>query len=420
MGGKLTVDLAGIDDRVQVAVPSCGGAGSAPAIVSAMQGSGQRSDASTWALNTIEDQAYIPRIHCPILYLAPTNDFNAVIDNMAQNWKHIGSKNVRYAISPHFNHRHAREFEVSEYLWLNRYLKNGPDLPKTPALTVRLDTTDGIPVATLRPDLPGQVTRANIYYSVDPHSLTRFWRDGQAVRQGDAWVAHCPLMSTDQPLYLCASVYYPLTQSFKGYQWMDFGGITEYALSSTMITITPSALKEAHVQATDKPEMLIDDFSRGWHDWYCLEWANPEVWQAVTRKVKDPKWRGPDGAKLAVDVLSPTDTGLVVVAQENEWDAFAGSPHGQYAAYRSIKGAPNWQTLTFGLSDFQPADERTAGPLASWRYLTELELDGSGHVISAGQTIKLGGLRWPEPRQFRNLRWVPSMQDAAGQRQPAR
>ena len=406
MGGKLTTDIAGIDSRVRAAVASCGGAGSAPEAVSSMPGSGQRSDQSKWMLNTIDDRAYIPRVRCPILYLAPTNDFNSVLDDMAENWKLIGSKDGRYAISPHFNHRHGKEFAVCEYLWFDRYLKGGPEMPGTPALTVNLEAAGGIPVAKLQPDHASEVERACIYYSVDPHALTRFWRDGRAERQGDAWVARCPIMSTDQPLYVHASVYYPLRQTFKGYQWLEFGGIKEYAISSTLITIAPAELKRKRVQATDTPETMIDDFSRGWQDWYRLEWANPEFWEAVTRKVKDVKWRGGDGASLAVDILSPAVTSLVVRARQADWDAYPGIPAGEFAAYRAIKGSPDWQTVTFTLSEFRPANERTKVPLANWKYLTELELAGMGEVLAEGKTTKLGGLPWPEPRQFRNLRWV--------------
>ena len=154
-----------------------------------------RSDESALHHETIDDCAYIPRIRCPILYLSPTNDFAGPLDNMAENWRQIGSKDVRYAISPHFNHRHCAEFNVSQYLMFEHYLKGGAPLPGTPVLTVKLDSPDGVPVATLKPDRAAEATRVSIYYSVDPHVLTRFWRDAQAKREGEAWVARCPIMS---------------------------------------------------------------------------------------------------------------------------------------------------------------------------------------------------------------------------------
>jgi len=412
MGGKLTTDLAGIDTRVKAAVPSCGGCGAAPGKISGMPGSGLQSDESALHLKTIDDCAYIPRIRCPILYLSPTNDFAGPLDSMAENWKQIGSSDVRYAISPHFNHRHCAEFNVSQYLWFEQHLKGGPAMPKTPALEVRLDMPDGVPVATLKPDRAAEATRAVIYYSIDPHVLTRFWRDAQANREGGAWVARCPVMSVDQPLYVMASVYYPLKHTFQRYQWMGFEHIKEYAISSTMIAQLPADLRKAGVKATDVAEAMIDDFSREWQDWSRLEWGNPHVWDATTRKIKDPKWRGPDGAQLAIDVKAPRDCTLAICVRQNDWGAYPNKPSGEYAAALPVKGSPDWQTLTFRLQDFWPVNDRTKGPLSSWSYVTELSLRGSAEVLKDGEKIKLGGQAWNEPRQFRNLRWVGGQQTA--------
>jgi pimeloyl-ACP methyl ester carboxylesterase len=410
MGGKLTTDLAGIDPRVKAAVPSCGGCGSAPGKISGMPGSGMRSDESALHLKTIDDCAYIPRIRCPILFLSPTNDFAGPLDNMAENWKQIGSKDVHYAISPHFNHRHVAEFNVSQYLLFEQYLKGGAPLPATPELEAKLGTPDGIPVATLMPDRAAEATRVSIYYSIDPHVLTRFWRDAQAKREGDTWAARCPVMGADQPLYVMASVYYPLRQTFKRYQWLGFDHIKEFAISSTMITQLPADLKKAGVKATDTVEAMIDDFSREWQDWARLEWGNPHVWDATTRKVKDPKWRGPNGAQLAIDVKVPTDCTLVIRVRQNDWGAYPNKPSGEYAAALLVKGSPDWQTLTFALQDFRPASDGTKEPLANWSYVTELSLRGSAAVLLDGEKIKLGGQAWNEPRQFRNLRWIGGQQ----------
>ncbi|HQL75808.1 MAG TPA: acetylxylan esterase, partial [Phycisphaerae bacterium] len=100
MGGKLTTDLSGIDERVCVAVPSCGGSGSATSELAGVSGSGLREAPSAWDAATIDDRAYLGRIRCPILYLSPTNDFHAALDNMAANWRAVPSREVRYAVSP--------------------------------------------------------------------------------------------------------------------------------------------------------------------------------------------------------------------------------------------------------------------------------------------------------------------------------
>ena len=96
---------------------------------------------------------------------------------------------------------------------------------------------------------------------------------------------------------------------------------------------------------------------------------------------------------------------LVVRASVNTWGAFGPGGPGEYAAERTLAASSDWQTVRFRAEDFLPCDERTKGPLDGWGKLTELGLGGSSDAIRAGQKIKLGGRRWPEPRQFRNLRW---------------
>jgi hypothetical protein len=88
MGGKLTTNLAGIDKRVRAAVPSCGGSGDLTEAQADLPG-GLKTKRSPIELACISDNAYIPRITCPVLWLSPTNDFHAHIDNMAWNWRMV-------------------------------------------------------------------------------------------------------------------------------------------------------------------------------------------------------------------------------------------------------------------------------------------------------------------------------------------
>ena len=52
------------------------------------------------------------------------------------------------------------------------------------------------------------IEKVDIYYSIDPHILTRFWRDAQAEKQDNSWTAQCPIMSTEHPLFVFANVTY--------------------------------------------------------------------------------------------------------------------------------------------------------------------------------------------------------------------
>ena len=79
MGGKLTVNLAGIDKRIKAAVPSCGGSGDLLESEDLVPG-GRRTERSEMELACISDNAYLPLVSCPILWLSPTNDFHAHLD----------------------------------------------------------------------------------------------------------------------------------------------------------------------------------------------------------------------------------------------------------------------------------------------------------------------------------------------------
>ena len=153
MGGKLTTDLAGIDDRVKAAVPSCGGAGDLLESRTGLPG-GVKSDAASLELACISDNAYIPRITCPVLWLSPTNDFHAHIDNMAWNWRKVPDNRLRFSISPHLNHRHTDEHALTRYLWFEEHLKGAFKMPRTPQFALDLQTPNGVPRITV-----GRTTR---------------------------------------------------------------------------------------------------------------------------------------------------------------------------------------------------------------------------------------------------------------------
>jgi len=398
MGGKLTTDLAGIDRRVRVAVPSCGGTGDVPQEPPA-PGRGKPGP-SPLVLRCISDNPHIERIACPILYLGPTNDFNGHLDNLSTTWRSLPADRVRYSITPHMNHLHRPEFAVTQLLWFEQHLRGAFAVPQTPRIDLNLKTADGIPAVTVTPDAAKPVKSVDIYYSIDPQVETRFWRDALAVRKGEAWVAACPILSAEQPLLVFANVLYELPEPYRMTQKLAFFGI-----SSKVISVRPEELQAAGVKATDKPSLLIDDGARGWHDWFQTNWDHPPLWTAWTRKVKDPKWRGPEGARLMLEIRSAGDNTLVLSFTSNSWGAFAKQPTGTYLVEKKLRASSAWQPVSVSLDDLLPTKVETP-PLKTWQYLTELGLGaGGGTVFKNGTEVKLGNRTWAGPREFRNLRW---------------
>jgi dienelactone hydrolase len=407
MGGKLTTNLAGIDRRIRAAAPSCGGSGDLLESQTDIPG-GRRKDLSPLELHCVSDNAYIPRIACPVLWLSPTNDFHAHIDNMAWNWRTIPDAQLRLSIAPHLNHRHTPEHALTEYLWFEENLKGaGFRVPKTPEIVLDLTGADGGPVVTVTPDASRPVARVDIYYSIDPHGLTRFWRDAGAVKDGDRWRAGCPVMSLDDPIFAFANVIYDTPAEYRTVAQApgqeDSG---QFAISSRVLSAGPDQLRAAKVRATDSPDRLIDDGARGWHDWYRLNWGHPPLWSATTRKLKDPKWRGPDGATLHFEIQSETDNQLVLTFQCNAWGAFEpGKPAVDYTAVKPVKGAPGWQPVSVALGELFATDPKITEPLANWRTVAEFSISPKGEVVRDGRKVSVSGKPWQGSRAIRHLRW---------------
>ena len=406
MGGKLTTDLAGIDKRVKAAVPSCGGSGDILTSQTDLPGC-SKTNPNPMELACVSDNAYIPLITCPLLWLSPTNDFHGNIDNMAWNWRSLPDNRVRFSISPHLNHRHADEHALTQHLWFEEHLKGAFKMPGTPQMSLNLKSADGVPRVSVTPDSELPVKRVDIYWSVDPHTLTRFWRDAGAARLGRQWQASCPVMSLSQPVFVFANVVYETPLQYRRVaqpQGQDNSDV--FAISSRVVSVSPGQLREAGVKPTDKVERLIDDGARGWHDWYRLNWAHPPLWTATTRKLKDVKWRGPDGARLVFEIQTEIDNTLVLKFNCNAWGAVApGKPAIDYTVVKELKGSSGWQVVSVGLNELAATDPKVTIPLANWQSVTEFSISPSGEIVRDGKRQSLAGKAWRGPREIRHLRW---------------
>ena len=407
MGGKLTTNLAGIDQRIKAAVPSCGGSGDLVESEAVVPG-GSRTKRTAMELACVSDNAYLPLITCPVLWLSPTNDFHAHIDNMAWNWRSLPDDRVRFSISPHLNHHHTDEHAITEYLWFDQHLKGAAfQMPRTPQITLELKTSDGLPRITVTPDDSQPVQRVDIYYSLDPHALTRFWRDAKAVKSSKQWHAACPVMTLSQPIFAFANVVYETPAAYRtGPQAAGRGNSATFAISSRVLSAAPARLQAAGVKPTDKPDRSIDDGARGWQDWYRLNWGHPPLWTATTRKLKDPKWRGPDGATLHFEVKSESDNQLVLTFNCNAWGAMLpGKPTVDYTVVKKLNASQDWQTVSVKLSELAATDPKVTAPLANWQTVTEFSISPSGTTVKDGQKLKADGKAWQGPREIRHLRW---------------
>ncbi|MDP4659345.1 MAG: acetylxylan esterase [Opitutales bacterium] len=413
MGGRLTTQLTGIDKRVKAAVPSCGGSGDLTATLDEMPG-GERSKAAPLALATTSENPYIARLSVPTLWFSPTNDFHAHMDNMAWTWRGVPDQLLRLSMSPHFNHRHDHASTLTQHLWFETHLKGKLGLiPTTPAIAIEAGR---IPKVIVTPDASKPCQTVRIYVSQDVHELTRFWRRLEAKQADGRWIAEAPLMDPKQPLFAYANVVYATPEEYRKIPTVP--GVTNsdtYYFSSREAWMTPAKLKAAGAQATDQPERLLTADSADWGDWYRINWGNPELWSVHTRKVKDPKWRGPKGAKLRFEIKARENSWLAVKFASNEWGAFAAGPKAEYAVVKELKVTDGWAEVEVELTELRPIGA-TKGKLADWSTLTEISLSPSipAELKTPEMKPAKGWTRGTDPA-IRNLRWEGGNYDATQQ-----
>ena len=197
MGGKYTVMVAGTDDRVKAAAPSCGGVshrGDKNPIISAM----------------ICDDPYLKRITCPIIFLSPANDFHGRIEDLQTALTEIRSTDWRVTCGAHHQHQDTAEYEVATQLWFDQVLKNRFSWPATPGHELILETSDGVPVFSVAPDASRRILAVDVYYTqqAGEAAADRFWHHAGATPEtkGDRWTASVPVLDTGKPLWVYANV----------------------------------------------------------------------------------------------------------------------------------------------------------------------------------------------------------------------
>ena len=397
MGGNLTMYVAGSDPRVKVASPSVGGSGyrtySRYGLLPQIRK--VKGDLELFR-RTMGYQFYAPRITAPLLHLGASNDFHGQMDaTYATGAKVNESVLQRFVFAPHFNHRFYPEQQVARILWMDQHLKGGLKLPETPASELKLKP---VPVLRVTPSKRLPVNRVDIYYSVDPDARSRFWRDAQAKQNDNTWSAKLPLMDLNQPLFAFANVYYQLPNPSALPRNQQ---IEEVCISSLLHEAKPEALEGAGVKTSSRTERIIDDFRRGFHDWYTINGNHRPLWQYWTRKVTDPKWRGPKDAKLALTIQSEQPNVLGIVLHENTWRRYRGKKR-TYVAEVNLKGGKA-ETVTLDFGDFKNVTDGVL--LKSWDELDELGFVAKT-TIRGAKPIEVAADPWQGPKPvFKRLEW---------------
>jgi dienelactone hydrolase len=407
MGGKLSVMLAGTDKRVTVAVPSCGGTGSAPKELKARKGNSARPQPiKPLYAKYIDDAQILKYVTSPIMYKGPQNDFNGMMSNLAFNWQNIpANTSVRYSITPHMNHRHSLESAFVDLLMFEQYLKGTYTLPQTPKIDVNLKGDDKGPIITVIPDTSKEIDRVEIFYSQDPNGQFRFNRSAKVVKSGNTYTTSAPITSTKLGFFAMASVYYkhPKHLKLQGPRWEKNPADT-YILSTNIQKFEIEEVQKVNPAVTDETTRMIQaSFENdGLSDWYRYSQTSIH-----TRKIRDPKWRGPIGAKLAIDILDPIGEKLILELEFNSYSKYGRNyAAGQFYVVVPVKASKEWQTVEIDIKDLKPLP-RAKGVPADWQTLDHLTITDSLKTMIDGkmQTIK-SNPKYGKGRKIRNLQWV--------------
>jgi dienelactone hydrolase len=397
MGGNLTVYVAGTDNRVQAAAPSVGGSGFRTEpwpLLPQVKMETPNGDLKLFNA-TIGFESYAPHIKAPLLWLGSTNDFHGIMDDTYRTGQLIPHHNVRYSFTPHMNHRFTPEFAVTRPLWFDQYLRRCFIFPATPESNLIFATRDQVPELTVTPDATQAVAAVHIYYAVDPDPRARFWRSADVTKKEAVWTAKLPVLSIDQPLFAFANVVYDLPKEASE----PYAQPTErYAISSILHTAVPQELQRNHVQTTDLPDSLIDDFSHGWRDWYLLEPRNPHHWEFSTRKLTDPKWQGRPDQRLTLDVAVEKPNDLVIVLTTNFFRSYRGKSQ-EFVAVVTLNDVRATQTVSLQPQDFHTSDGES---LSTWKSIDLLSL--RAYYEQGGKL--LGSKSWAGAKPtFQKLSW---------------
>jgi hypothetical protein len=334
-------------------------------------------------------QSYWPIITCPTLFLEAANDFNAPFDLVTQAMA-LQATNVPQvlAFTAHRNHQFDTAAYASRVLWQKAYLTDGFNFPPRSEAHLELTQPDGIPIFKVWPDdsTTNTIVDVDIYYGLERNSLIRFWRDAQAVETNGHWEAPCPIYDLDEMVAALAVVTYDT-----GFDFDMPAGYTSptrfFSVASEVSTIYPPDLANNGVQETEVKERVIDDFARGYHDWY--QFAD----RSWTRKLRDPSWRGPSGGELAFEVVTTTAGNWLGIQLITEfWNSTDANTYSAFAHLPS----PGTSSVSLSLSAFTNGQ---GAALTTWEEVNQLGLM-PGRVLNGslpawtGATAVYSNLHW--------------------------
>jgi dienelactone hydrolase len=389
-GGVMTVYVS-VDPRVKAAVPSVGGSGfwqaPIPYVTGNLRGTGGADEAQQRLfISAISCDAHWKIMKCPIFFLGASNDFNSPTDNVWKALCTVPHKERSWVLAPHYNHSFNESAAIADLMWFEAHLKDAFEFPAMPKGELILKAADGIPTFTVIPDPESRhrIKAVDVYYSYGRHPVGRFWSDGRAGKAGDRWEGKCPTFHRDEPLFAFACVTYGIDHVVDGTRKTT---VPELMVTSSFHAATPGQLAQAGVLPTEKRSRLIETFGGELRDWTGkLDLTGKSRWSISTRKVKDPRWLGPEDGELVFEIKAPAGSLLGASVGRRNRSANAGKAN--FYAFVELS-EDGWNTVRLGPNAFQNI---VGEKLGDWHMITGFTLsDGVSMVANKKKFLPRAG-----------------------------
>ena len=188
-GGYLACIVAGVDDRVKVAVPvyGCGFLDEDSVWVGPQFRRMGAERARRWA-DLFDPSRYLPGVACPILFVNGTNDFAYPFGSYRKSYRLVTKAPVDLCVTVKMPHGHKPGWTPREIgLFVDSVLKGGTPLPR-----LSEPTADGARIEA-RVTAPGPVRAAKVHYTTDSGPWQkREWTTKDATLDGDRVSAELP------------------------------------------------------------------------------------------------------------------------------------------------------------------------------------------------------------------------------------
>ncbi|MFI3290494.1 MAG: dienelactone hydrolase family protein [Opitutales bacterium] len=351
MGGKLTVLVAGSDDRLKAAVPSCGGVNTEP------------SKSELFKVS-LDDDNYLKNINIPILFISPANDFNGHIDDTARAIEQVKTKDWRIVSSPHRSHQDEPQGEVASLLFFDNYLKQSFKYPETPKLNFqefKMFRSNMLFSLDVDKHNAQNIKEVDLYYSFQGDrgdrdlNKQRFWHYAKMNKNKDGKyeVALPDLFKKDKPLWVYANVIYDLKKdyTFAGHYYRLSTANSLVVSTKLMMFDAPDFVK---FEDNSSSSVILDSTQENWHkDFYRYDINS---WDLMTNKLSDNYYQTSD--TLLIEVEAKEATGFVIALDT-------------YAKEITLSASDKVQSIKLKAEDFKDIN---GDSLKSFKGLNNLKL----------------------------------------------